>query len=186
LAQQYEKIRSELKITADPKPVEMKVGIPLINAAALEEDDKIQDMYARLLVNATDPNARIKAQRAYVTILEDVGPLEVLLLDRIYNAPKPGAVATAKLPDSYVESVDGNGLPSEEVQLALWNLARLGCVEPGGTWGGGSSVSVVTLTGLGRALVETCTTATSRAAPAEDQTVSWNARVHSVIDPGHL
>jgi hypothetical protein len=182
LASRYEEIRSELKLTGEPKPVDMKLGVPLISAASLEENDRLQDMFARLLVSATDPNAKIKAQLAFVTILEDLGPLEALLLDRIYSAPTEPAVAltTARLPDAYLNPGEGTDeLPSPEVQLALWNLVRLGCIEPAGTWGGGSTVAAVTLTGLGRALVEVCTTNAPKDAPKEPRPSDWRVQVYS-------
>jgi hypothetical protein len=189
LARRYEEFRSEQNI-ADPHPVEMKFGVPLIEAATLEEDDKLQDMFARLLVTATNPNAAVKAQRSFVTILQDLGPLEALLLDRIYNAPtRPGTVLTAKLPDGYVSDETSEEMPPYEVQLALWNLVRLGCIEPGGTWGGGSTVSAATMTALGRALVEACTTNLPRPGPDEPKPSDWDAKVLSQtvgIGSGHL
>jgi hypothetical protein len=158
LARRYDEIRAEYQIFGPIKPVELNFGVPLLEAASLQENDQIQDMFARLLVNATDPKSEIKARRAFVSILQDFGPLEALLLDRIYRAPQDAksegaAVMTAKLPESYSTKGDENTLPNSEVQIALWNLVRLGCVEAGGTWGVGSTVSVVTLTGLGRSLI---------------------------------
>jgi Abortive infection alpha len=182
LQKRYEQIRSELKVTTEPKPVDMKLGVPLIAAATLEEDDRLQDMYARLLVTATDPKSTIKAQRAFVTILEDLGPLEAVLLDRIYNAREEAGdiIATARLPEGYVLGGDQTyPSPSPEVQLALWNLARLGCVSPGGTWGGGASVSAVTLTALGHALVETCTANAGKSAAEEPKPSNWTAQAYS-------
>ena len=49
---------------------------------------------------------------------------------------------------------DESARPSAVVELALWNLVRVGCIEPSGTYGGGSSVGAVTLTSFGRAFVE--------------------------------
>jgi hypothetical protein len=158
LAERYEQIRLERNIPGETNPIEMKIGIPLIAAASLEENDELQDMFARLLVNATDPNAKVKAQRAFVTILEDMGPLEAHLLERIYSAPTgAGAVPTAGLPDKYLDSSARGISPPEEISMALWNLVRLGCITPSATYGGGGSVGRVTLTELGRALIEACT-----------------------------
>jgi len=166
LRRRFDEIRAELGLNAELMPVVMKIGVPLLQAASLEESDEIQDMYAQLLVNATDPSAKVRAQRSFVTILQDLGPLEVLLLDRLYNAPGGPHVATPKLPNAYLgPNEDRNQLPPDEVQLALWNLVRLGCVEPQSeSWAGGSSVSVVMLTPLGRKFVEACTRVVPREA----------------------
>jgi hypothetical protein len=157
LAKRYEEIRKEMGFDGEIKRVEFKFGLPLIAAASIENDDNLQDIYARLLATATNPDNKIEAKRAFVSILQELGPVEVLLIDKIYSAPTtPGnIVQTGRLPDHYSTNMDdANARPSAEVELALWNLARLGCIEPAGTYGGGSTVSVVTLTSLGRAFVE--------------------------------
>lgn len=157
LAKRYEEIRKELGFDGEIKPVELKFGIPLIAAASIENDNSLQDLYARLLATATNPDSKIEAKRAFVSMLQDLGPLEVLLIDLIYSAPSTPAniVRTGGFPERYSTNMDdANARPSAEVELALWNLARVGCIEPGGTYGGGTSIAAVTLTSLGRALVE--------------------------------
>jgi hypothetical protein len=157
LAKRYEEIRKELGLDGETKPVELKFGVPLIAAASLENDDGLQDLYARLLATATNPDSKMEARRAFVSILQDLGPLEVLLIDKIYSAPNTPAsvVRTGRFPEHHSTNMDdANALPSADVELALWNLVRVGCIEPAGTYGGGSTVAVVTLTSLGRAFVE--------------------------------
>lgn len=181
LVQRYNEICSEMNLPLGTKQVSLKFGVPLITAATLEDDDTLQDMYARLLANATNPNGTVQARRAFVTILQDFGPLEALLMDRIYHAPSgppdsPNGVRTSKLPEAYAQD-DTTGRPTAEVELALWNLTRLGCVEPAGTWGGGSTVAMVTMTELGRAFIEACTTVSGRAAPApSNEDASWSVK----------
>jgi Abortive infection alpha len=157
LAKRYEEIRKELGFDGEIKPLELKFGLPLIQAASIENDDDLQDLYARLLATATNPDNKIGAKRAFVSILQELGPLEVLLIDKIYSAPNTPAniVRTGKFPENYSTNMDdANARPSAEVELALWNLARVGCIEPGGTYGGGTSIAAVTLTALGRVFVE--------------------------------
>ncbi len=157
LAKRFEEIRKELGFDEPIDPIELKVGIPLIEAASLEDDDGLQDLYARLLATATNPGSKVKAKRAFVSILQELGPLEVLLLDLIYCAPGPlgTVVRTGTLPDRYAQNMDqGVPPPSHEVELALWTLARAGCIEPGSGFGGVTSITAVVLTALGRALVE--------------------------------
>jgi hypothetical protein len=157
LAKRYEEIRKELGLEGATKTVELKFGLPLIAAASIENDDALQDLYAKLLVTGTDPNSKIEARRTFVSILQDLGPLEVRLIDMMYSAPvdADNVIRTASLPEACSPvGDDPNIQPSAEVGLALWNLVRAGCIEPGGTWGGGSSIAVVTLTALGREFVK--------------------------------
>lgn len=161
LQQRYEEIRAQACLTNDTKPIDLKVALPLLEAASIETNDDLQDMFARLLVNGTNPNSGIEIKRAYVSILQDFTPLEARLLMVLCNVPNSErGIRTAALPDRYVVDGKDNNETAEEpppaVALALSNLARLGCVEPGLFWGG-TSISIVTVTALGRALFEACT-----------------------------
>jgi Abortive infection alpha len=161
LHRRFDELRAAAGLSGDLRRVEPKVALSLIEAASIEEDDDLQDLYARLLVNLTNPGNAVEAKRAFVTILQDFGPLEARLLQMLCDAPgAPQTVQTAGLPHKYLDetNVEGNvRSPSEGASLALWNLARLGCVAPAGTWGGGSTVAVVSVTELGRALYRACT-----------------------------
>lgn len=154
LAKRYDEIRRELGYNSESS-VPYNFGVALIQAASLEQDDVIQDAYARLLARAM--SGEVQARRAYVSILEDLGPLEVRLLDLIYRA-SPDAIRTVKtgnFPDGYLSDNDSPDLqPPQEVAIALGNLVRVGCISAAGTWGGGSTVSVVSLTPFGKSFVE--------------------------------
>lgn len=144
------------------RPVPMKVAIPLFQAAFLEEDNDLQDMWARLLVNAGDAESGADVTRAFVDILESFGPLDAQVLQAIYDAPTDvcpgGIVTTTGLPDAYHDLVEGEvPAPSEPVQLALWNLRRLGCIDSAGTWDSIAGIDRVKITVLGETLIRACT-----------------------------
>jgi hypothetical protein len=158
--QRFEQLRAEAGIASPIKPLELKAAIPLIQAASLEEDDELQDMFARLLVNGTDPESGIEARRTLVTILQDFGPLEARLLKALCDAPSgPLNVRTAGLPDRYLGGTEEEQkmVPPVNIEVALWNLVRLGCIEPVALWGGGTSVASVSVNALGHALMDACT-----------------------------
>lgn len=50
----------------------------------MEEDDTLQEMWARLLVNAATDSG-IELKRVYIDILERLSSFEARILDRIYN-----------------------------------------------------------------------------------------------------
>ena len=148
------------------RPVPLNIAFPLFEAASLEENDSLQDLWARLLVNAVDANSGINVTRCLITILQDFGPLEAKILKSIYEAPsdihKGGNVPTKGLPEEYLEPgpIEADpGLPPEEVQISLWNLMRLGCIGHGSTWDGLTGIRRVQITPLGKALVEACSEA---------------------------
>ena len=141
-----------------PRQVPLNVAIPVLEGASLEEDDSLQDVWAALLVNAADANSGVEVKRALVSILQDFSPMEVRLLQAIYDAPMQG-VPTKGLPDAYVEpgkEESDPGLPAEPVQIGLWQLKRLGCITEAGTFDSVGGVRRVQTTALGKAMVKAC------------------------------
>jgi hypothetical protein len=105
-------------------------------------------------------------QRAYIAVLEQLTPLEAVILQKIYSLPydetRHHGVEVGKLPDEVaVGKDDGKGdnlhEPPEEVRLALANLARLGCIGIQKSWGGGELFKQINPTLLGKSFVEACT-----------------------------
>lgn len=166
------------------RPVPFKIAIPIFEAASLEEDDDLQDLWARLLVNAADAESGIEVKRGLVSILQDFSQMEARLLQAIHDAPpmknnvsterRPGPldvdgrliarpmegdVPTKGLPNEYLEpgeEEEDPGLPPEPVQIGLWNLMRLGCIESAGTWDSLAGIRRIKITALGKALVKAC------------------------------
>lgn len=155
---------AQLGLDGPSKAVPMKLAIPLIQAASLEEDDELQDRWAALLANAANAASEIKIQRSFIAILEQVSPLEAAILDRIYSLPfeeaQHAGVITTDLPEtariSDKKSEEKIGIPSEEVCIALSNLQRLGCLRMGMTWGNGEMPGRINPTLLGKAFVRAC------------------------------
>ena len=144
------------------KPIPLKLAIPLLQAASLEDDDDLQDMWAKLLVNAST-ECGMELRRAHIDILEQLSPIEALILEKIYTLPasklKGSSIVTGHLPDDVsFEEKDQEQLvnPNDEVTMALANLARLGCVKLPTTWGGAEIFTSVHPTVMGESLVKAC------------------------------
>lgn len=145
------------------RPVPLKLAIPLMQGASLEEDDDLQDRWAALLVNAANASFQAEIRRSYAAILEQLTPLDACILDVLYDIPfeqsQHNGIVTSQLPANVRlagEKEQDLTLPAEEVVLSLSNLARLGCLRPGMTWGGGESFNRVNPTLAGRAFVKAC------------------------------
>ncbi len=148
------------------RPIPLKLAIPLFEAASLEDNNYVQDLWTNLLVNASDPQSTIELQRSYIDILEQLTPLEAKILEQLYSLSfeesQHKGIITGDLPDE-VKVFNGQGdkglkEPNLEVKLALANLARLGCVSPMKTFGGGEVFTYVNPTYLGKKFVESCST----------------------------
>ncbi|OGP20064.1 MAG: hypothetical protein A2054_01325 [Deltaproteobacteria bacterium GWA2_55_10] len=165
LMQRASQLLKEIGLSAPTRPIPLKFAIPLLEAASLEDDIYLQDLWANLLVNAANNESCMNFKNSYIEILKSLTPMEALILKKIYSQPyevmQHNGVITEGLPEeirlaNQIERL--NPLePKEEIQLALSNLARLGCINPTRTWGGGELFSKVNPTLLGKFFVEACT-----------------------------
>ncbi|MWL87175.1 Abi-alpha family protein [Cupriavidus sp. SW-Y-13] len=167
LMQRVERLQEESGITVI-KPLPMKLAIPLFQGASLEENDDLQDRWAALLVNATNPASSIQLSRAVISILEELSSFDALVLDKIYEIPyaesKVVGVWTALLPDRVVAGTnDANGPvevqglePTDDVVLSLANLKRLGCLTSDSFFDGGEAYGRVMPTLMGKTFVQAC------------------------------
>jgi len=155
-----------LGLTDFSKAVPLKLAIPLLQAASLEDDDLLQDLWARLLVGAATGTSQAELMRAHVALLEQISSFEAQLLRVIYELPyesaKHAGILTEHLPHAAsVRPERGEQQkpkePTEEVCLALSNLSRLNCISVHRSMGGGEYFSVVHPTRLGLSLIRACT-----------------------------
>lgn len=160
-----EEFMNSIGISEPTKPIALKYAVPLFQAATLEDDDYLQDLWAKLLVNSSYEESGIQLCRTYIDILEKLSPLEAKILVTIYDLPfkeiEHTGVITIRLPKEAIpyleEDKDECNLENEQLLFALANLSRLGCISPKRTWGGGQAFEVVNPTLLGKYFVESCT-----------------------------
>jgi hypothetical protein len=155
-----EQLIRELGIEHHTRPVPLKIALPILQAATIEDNDDLQDMWAHLLANATNPASAAEVTVSMVTILKDFGTLEASILNAVYNAPDPikaEGVPTLGLPRAYIDQPSDveQSLPDVKTQFAVWNLIRLGCLAARLTWDG-PHIGRVNITTLGTTLIEAC------------------------------
>ena len=152
-------------LSSPDKPIPLKNAIPLIEYATIEEDDNLQDIWARLLVNGTNSSTGVEIERSFIEILGQISSLEAQILQAIYSLPfeqaRLNGVYTEHLPE-YATIVDDKTKenikePNDKVKIALANLVRLGCLKFPATWGGGEIYTQINPTLIGNELVSACT-----------------------------
>lgn len=136
-------------------------AIDALEQGAMEQDDDLQDIWARLLANAVDATSEVQPRRAYISIIKDLSPLDALILEQIYAVDQERhqkAIVTHELPSRAYPAIDTDpktlAKPSEEVQVALANLERLGLILYGATWGGGEVFDLVDHSTAGKAFMK--------------------------------
>lgn len=113
--------------------VPLKISIPLIEHATLEDDINLQDYWAQMLANAMDPNFETNVERRHVSLLSDMEPLDLRILNAVcsqYHSDSERKALEDVLFDKS-EIVDAFKVTERQIEVSLLNLMRLGCIKPG-------------------------------------------------------
>lgn len=146
----------------EPKVVNPKVLVPILEGAGLEDTDDLIEKWSRLLASAASGGEVLPA---FARILAEIGPDEVKLLDHVTDYSKRLEVMAGDVYAIDLRTLRQNTLLSmDEFSIRLLNLDRLGLVELVTTGGhrfgmkyyGDSDLDSVGLTRLGRAFVQAC------------------------------
>lgn len=149
--------------------VPMNIAIPLLQGASLEENDQLQDRWAKLLVNAGDEESDVNVPRLFVSIMDNMDPLGAEVLEKIYSVPDEDAkegIWTRDLPERAIikPNKDEDMSLSIELEVVLSNLAIHRLVSPALFWGGTTGITCVHKTQLGKAFLKACTLRSEREA----------------------
>lgn len=78
-----QKIKS-LGLEGRLRPLDMKIGIPLLEAASLENEESMRELWANLLVNTVNPNFHSPIRPVFIHALQHMTALDAQLLNGIY------------------------------------------------------------------------------------------------------
>ena len=99
----------------------------------MEDDVSLQDYWAQLLANAMDPSFESNVERRHVSLLSEMEPLDLRILNMIclqyQNKSKHGALEDILFDKSEIK--DYLDVQNQQIEVALLNLMRLGCIKPG-------------------------------------------------------
>jgi Abortive infection alpha len=68
----------------DPRSIAPKLFLPALQASSLEENETLQEKWAALLANASDPNKSASIESSFVEVLKQLNAEQALFLDRIF------------------------------------------------------------------------------------------------------
>jgi hypothetical protein len=91
LAERVRLFLSNRGMNGPTRSVPLKIGLPLLDYATLEEDDDLQDIWATLLVNGGDIDSGIEMRRAFVSVLAEMTALDVCEISLQLTRPAPSA-----------------------------------------------------------------------------------------------
>jgi abortive infection alpha-like protein len=110
-------------------PVPPRYALPLIESASLEDDENLQEKWAGLISNATDPNKRFQFRKIYIQILSNLEPLDAIILDYLASQKDITNRDDDNEPLLNAENIsDLLEIDKEDTVISLSNLFRLGCI----------------------------------------------------------
>jgi Abortive infection alpha len=87
----------------------LNIGLPLLENATLEEDDDLQDIWAKLLVNGGDADSGIELRRAFVSVLAEMSAFDVRngpICEQDHGSKQPTPVEGAEAGDEPEDPAD--------------------------------------------------------------------------------
>ncbi len=111
----------------------IKLGLPLIENASLEDEPTLQDIWANLLANALNPEFEEEIRTSFISIIKDLSTTDVLILQELNVQPNRSTpfsssrVTNAFGADSYFAGEIG--IRKSDAAISLQNLSRLGLVD---------------------------------------------------------
>ena len=117
---------------ADPEPPSLKYAIPILQAAADEENEQLQDLWSRLLAAATDPNRRDAMRQSFIQTVKQMDPMDALVLKAIHD--NGGANWNLSGDEVFIRQLNCS---TDEALVSLKHLAKLDCISFGGKFGPG-------------------------------------------------
>jgi hypothetical protein len=137
----------------EPKAVDLKILLPILEGAGLEDNDDLINMWSGLLASAAGEG---RVLPSFPHILSELSPIEARIIDYIYTHREEIQYAGGNLGVDKQILEKAIGLNSEEYGIRILNLRRLELIlqvttdgmlwQPGhGNWGAGGHVGLTHL-----------------------------------------
>jgi Abortive infection alpha len=115
-------ILTERGVSPDKDVASPVVFIAVCEAALDEDRVELQELWARLLAAASDPDRATRVRASFVDIIKQLDPLDAVVLKKLDSEPKQpnrneGNDIAAEM-----------GVPTDEVRVSLLNLGRLNLI----------------------------------------------------------
>lgn len=121
------------------RPIPPKFAIPMIENACLEEDDELQDIWCRLIVNSLDTNFQTEIRYAYIDIIKNLTSMDARILKFVYDSALNTYFDRHPVHYRYYHiketGIDVSTVTREfkadpyQVYASIDNLCRVGCLQ---------------------------------------------------------
>jgi hypothetical protein len=143
-----QKLHRQRKLAGKPIPLSQRIAIPLLEAASAEDDETLQELWANLITNSTDPSTSGQLHPSFIEIIKQLTPYEAKIIQLFSKAARFPTIYVAivridlestdttviyyNIYAQYINACSQIGILDENVaRMHLDNLKRLGIVEIG-------------------------------------------------------
>jgi len=155
---------------SETRAVMPKFALPVLENASLEDDEELQQIWAKLMASAMDPNFSTKLRMSFIDIIKSLDPLDVKILKVFYDIlMKDNSIKWDNILDYSLKKEQISQLlniSSQDYEVSIFNLFRAQCLAPAILTGsvsiGDEPITVykgskaVTMTPLGVNFVKSC------------------------------
>jgi hypothetical protein len=104
IADKVERIHAKRKILGKTIPIPPRVAIPMLESASLEDDDALQEVWARLIANSTDPNFKTGLHPGYIEVIKQLSPDDGTILNSFIQREKYPIIFSKMEVKEYLEA----------------------------------------------------------------------------------
>jgi hypothetical protein len=127
----------------EAKPIHLKVLLPLLDAASLEEEPELEEMWAKLLASASENNTEKSFYFVATEILKNISSKEAVVLEWMYGKWRAKAARESYGKDmevyisgnlvrfDVVDTLQALNTPFKDGPIMIDNLMRLNLIEYG-------------------------------------------------------
>lgn len=134
-----DKILTDRLLAGKVTPIPQQYALPILEGASLENEESLQELWAGLIANASDPGCNLNLKKIYIEILRGLEPLDAKIL-KFLSDPKYQEMDSDEQKETRLNAEKVALLleaDPEEVKISLQTLARYGCIIDswtGQTW----------------------------------------------------
>ena len=125
ISDRVQEIHKKRKLEGKSIPVKPSIGIPMLEAASIVEDEYLQQKWAALISNATDPNNKTKIRKSYVEVLSSLDPTDAVILEWLQKNKSDNLASEITL-KIISENLNFTLL---NAKISVINLHRLGLID---------------------------------------------------------
>lgn len=129
IADKVNDIHTARRLTGKVVPIPPQYALPILEGASLENEESLQELWAGLIANASDPGHKLNIKKVYIEILRGLEPLDAVVMNLLSAQSLPEVFSKQNSAHLNAEGVARLlGADTEEVKISLQTLARYGCI----------------------------------------------------------